>query len=202
MRAYKIEQRPQRDYAAYLSTYLATYGPVYGDMSDPLKRAEVIVMLRRRDGLTLASARREFWREVKAMSTEDIRDAIAVKTYQLDYCGDMRPWNIRNADIHEFRVLSRELKSREFEYLTVDSGKRVKVQRVKPSQLRPGDRVFYDSHPDRYVTVDMRTHHTEPSKLNPGERVAYVNIYADWTGYNDVQPWKVRADGGTFLRII
>lgn len=64
-----------RNYDAYLTTY----GTMYGDMSDPAKRAETIAMLRRRDALTAASARRELWRECLEMSTEDLTEAIRVK---------------------------------------------------------------------------------------------------------------------------
>jgi hypothetical protein len=88
------------------------YGSAYGDMSDPLKRAEVIVSLKRRDGLTLASARRELWREVTTMSTPAIRHELTVKRYQIEQCGSVRPWNVRNADIHMFRMLTTELARR------------------------------------------------------------------------------------------
>lgn len=97
-----------RDYAAYLDMY----GSMYGDMSDPVQRAEVVRSLRNRDARMLAAVRREFWREVVAMSTLFIRDEIRVKRYQLDHCGAYRPWNIRNADIRTYRVLCRELKRR------------------------------------------------------------------------------------------
>ncbi|MFF3453225.1 hypothetical protein ACFYXH_02630 [Streptomyces sp. NPDC002730] len=105
---YTIERRGRRDYSAYL----AMYGHVYGDMSDPARRESVIRSLRRRDGLTLAAARRELWREVTAMGTEDIRHALRVKRYQIEECGNVRPWNVRNADIRMFRTLSRELARR------------------------------------------------------------------------------------------
>lgn len=105
----KVRPERKRDYSAYLRMY----GSVYGDLSNPEKRAEVVRSLRRRDALMLASARREHWREVTAMSTEDIRHALKVKRYQIEQCCPARPWNIRNADIHVFRVLRRELRARE-----------------------------------------------------------------------------------------
>ncbi|MFJ3634614.1 hypothetical protein [Streptomyces sp. NPDC090112] len=46
------------------------------------------------------------------MSTDAIRQELQVKRYQIEQCGAYRPWNIRNADIHMFRMLSRELKRR------------------------------------------------------------------------------------------
>jgi hypothetical protein len=107
--AYTIERRGKRDYSAYLDMY----GHVYGDLSDPVKRAEVIRSLTRRDALTVASARRELWREVTVMSTEDIRHALKVKRYQIEECGSARPWNVRNTDIHMFRMLTRELSRRQ-----------------------------------------------------------------------------------------
>ncbi|MFJ8930578.1 hypothetical protein ACIRLA_28720 [Streptomyces sp. NPDC102364] len=46
------------------------------------------------------------------MSTEDIQHAVKVKRYQIEECGSVRPWNIRNCDIHTFRLLRRELRAR------------------------------------------------------------------------------------------
>lgn len=106
--AYTIERRGKRDYSAYLDQY----GHMYGDMSDPEKRAEVIRSLTRRDALTLASARRELWREVTTLSTYAIRHELTVKRYQIEECGSVRPWNVRNADIHMFRMLTTELERR------------------------------------------------------------------------------------------
>ncbi|MGW2919544.1 hypothetical protein ACWDBF_17020 [Streptomyces angustmyceticus] len=107
--AYTIERRGARDYSAYLNLY----GYVYGDMSNPEKRAEVIRSLRRRDARTLAAARCELWRGVRAMDTDEIRQALKVKRYQIEQCGSVRPWNVRNADIRMFRVLVTELARRE-----------------------------------------------------------------------------------------
>lgn len=92
--------------------YLDMYGSVYGDMSDPVKRAETITTLRRRDALSLASACRQLREQVREMTTEDIRHEMRVKRYQIEECADVRPWNIRNADIHMFRMLLNELNSR------------------------------------------------------------------------------------------
>ncbi|MEN8656389.1 hypothetical protein ABCR94_38900 [Streptomyces sp. 21So2-11] len=47
------------------------------------------------------------------MRTANIVYALKVKRYQLDHCGAVRPWNIRNADIHMYRMLHRELRKRE-----------------------------------------------------------------------------------------
>ncbi len=107
----KVRPERKRNYSAYLDMY----GSFYGDMSDPEKRAEVIRSLTRRDALTLSSARREHWREITAMSTDDIRRELLVKRYQIEQCGSVRHWNIRNEDIHTFRVLRRELRTREGE---------------------------------------------------------------------------------------
>lgn len=108
MRYTLTRREGEKDYSAYL----ALHGWVYGDMNDPVRRAEVVQSLRRRDALTVASARRELWREVVAMPTWLIREEIKVKRYQLDHCGAYRPWNIRNADIRAYRRLGRELKRR------------------------------------------------------------------------------------------
>lgn len=64
--------------------YLATYGDVYGDMSDGVKRAETIAMLRKRDARVAASARRELWRECQRRTTEDLAEAIRVKRIFLE----------------------------------------------------------------------------------------------------------------------
>ncbi|ARX87862.1 hypothetical protein SMD44_07344 [Streptomyces alboflavus] len=46
------------------------------------------------------------------MSMEDIRCGIKVKRYQIEECAGVRPWNVRNADIGMFRMLTTELKRR------------------------------------------------------------------------------------------
>lgn len=92
--------------------YLDMYGAVYGDMSDPVKRAEVIAALRRRDAMSLAAACRQMREQVREMTTEDIQHEMRVKRYQIDHCADMRPWIIRNADIHMYRMLCNELDRR------------------------------------------------------------------------------------------
>lgn len=89
-----------------------TYGSVYGDMSDPVKRAETITALKRSDALSLASACRQLRAQVSEMTTDDIRHEMRVKRYQIEDCAGMRPWNIRNADIHMYRMLHNELTRR------------------------------------------------------------------------------------------
>lgn len=96
------------DYAEYLRMY----GSVYGDMSDPVKRAETIAALRHRDAKSLASAHREHWRIMRGMTTEDLRHELTVKRYQIEHCAEVRPWNIHNNDIRTFRMIWNELARR------------------------------------------------------------------------------------------
>lgn len=106
---YTIDRgRPARDY----ETYLATYGNVYGDMSDPGKRADTVKALRRRDALTLAGARRRHRAEIAELDTDSLRYDARVKRYQIECCAHVRPWNIRNADIGTFRMIINELRKR------------------------------------------------------------------------------------------
>lgn len=106
---YRLTPPPQpKTYGPYLDMY----GHVYGDMSDPVKRAETITILRRSDALTLAAACRQLRAQVREMTTDDILQEMRVKRYQIEECADQRPWNIRNADIHMYRMLLNELTRR------------------------------------------------------------------------------------------
>lgn len=107
---YKIERRPF-DPSRY-DSYLNMYGTVYGDMSDPVKRADTVRSLRRRDALSLASACRELRKQVANADTADLLHELKVKRYQIEECASVRPWNIRNADIHQFRMIINELHTR------------------------------------------------------------------------------------------
>lgn len=107
---YKAERRPF-DPARY-DAYLKMYGSVYGDMSDPVKRADTIKGLRRRDAKILSSARRALRREIGELEIKDLTDELAVKLYQIEYCSGVRGWNIRNADIHRLRMIVNELRRR------------------------------------------------------------------------------------------
>lgn len=107
---YQIERRPFSP--TRYDSYLETYGSVYGDMSDPVKRAETITALRRRDAMSLASACRELRQGVRERSTDDLTHELRVKRYQIEECAGVRPWNIRNADIHMFRMIVNELRGR------------------------------------------------------------------------------------------
>jgi hypothetical protein len=93
-------------------SYLERNGHVYGDMSDPAKRAEAITILRRRDAKSLAAIYRRQRRDVAEMTTEDIHYEMRVKRYQIEECANVRPWNIRNCDIHMYRMLHNELTRR------------------------------------------------------------------------------------------
>lgn len=108
---YKTDRRPFNP--ARYDSYLEMYGGVYGDMSDPVKRAEVVKMLRHRDAHVVASARRDLRRKIIERDTGDLIDELAVKRYQIEHCSAFRGWNIRNADIHQLRMIVNELRRRE-----------------------------------------------------------------------------------------
>lgn len=107
---YRTERRPFD--ASLYDSYLQMYGRVYGDMSDPVKRADTVKALRRRDAMSLASACRELRAQVTATPTVELLHELKVKTYQIEECGHVRSWNIRNADIHMYRMIINELKRR------------------------------------------------------------------------------------------
>lgn len=107
---YRTERRPF-DPSRY-DSYLASYGSVYGDMSDPVKRAATVRALRRRDAMMSAAGRRELRRMVAEKNTEDLLHDVTVKRYQIEDCATVRPWNIRNFDIHWLRMVANELKRR------------------------------------------------------------------------------------------
>ncbi|GIG61142.1 hypothetical protein Lfu02_55140 [Longispora fulva] len=98
-----------RDYAAYL----AAYGDAYGDMSDPVKRAETIAALRRRDALTLASACRELRAEIARMPIGKLFTVERTTLHQLsDHCRTVRPEHIRRCDLHRLRMVHNEMTRR------------------------------------------------------------------------------------------
>lgn len=107
---YRTERRPF-DPARY-NSYLQMYGTVYGDMSDPVKRAETVTALRRRDAMTVSAARRELRQEVTDRTTDDLREQLPGLRYLIEECAHVRPWNIRNCDIHMYRMIINELKHR------------------------------------------------------------------------------------------
>lgn len=107
---YTTERRPFNP--DRYTPYLTLYGHIYGDMSDPVKRAETIVALRRRDALSLAATCRALREMVTATDTDDLRQELKVKRYQIEQCPAYRPWNVRNADIHQFRMIINELRKR------------------------------------------------------------------------------------------
>jgi hypothetical protein len=107
---YRTEHRPFTP--ERYTPYLTMYGHMYGDMSDPAKRAETIASLRRRDARSLASACRALREDVARTPTTDLLHELKVKRYQIEECVAYRPWNIRNADIHSYRMIVNELKRR------------------------------------------------------------------------------------------
>jgi hypothetical protein len=99
------------------SAYLEMYGHAYGDMSDPVKRAETIAMLRRRDARALAAARREIRAEYGRRST----GALKSKAYEYWTCLNSERISqyrykyaphIRAVDLHNFRMILNELERR------------------------------------------------------------------------------------------
>lgn len=96
---------------SHYDAYLDMYGTVYGDMSDPDKRADTVRALRRRDASVLASARRQLRENVANTPTDELHHELTVKRYQIEQCPD-RPWNVRNADIHTYRMIINELRRR------------------------------------------------------------------------------------------
>lgn len=107
---YRSERRPFTPDS--YNGYLALYGHVYGDMSDPVKRADTVAALRRRDALVQASACRSLRAMVAETDTDELVQELRVKRYQLDECGAYRGWSVRNADIHQLRMIINELKCR------------------------------------------------------------------------------------------
>lgn len=107
---YRMERWPFSP--ARYDGYLAMYGSTYGDMGDPVKRADTITALRRRDGMASAAACRELRREISTRNTDELTDELAIKRYLIEQGAGMRPWNIRNSDIHAFRMVVNELRIR------------------------------------------------------------------------------------------
>lgn len=107
---YRAERRPF-DPERY-APYLTLYGHVYGDMSDPVKRADTITALRRRDALADAAACRALREMVAQTETPDLWQELKVKRYQIEECPAYRPWNILNGDKHMFRMIVNELRRR------------------------------------------------------------------------------------------
>ena len=107
---YRTERRPFTP--ERYEPYLTLYGHVYGDMSDPQKRADTITALRRRDALSLAAACRSLRQMVADTTTADLRQELKVKRYQIEECPAYRPWNVLNADKHMFRMIVNELRLR------------------------------------------------------------------------------------------
>ncbi|MEU6246431.1 hypothetical protein [Glycomyces sp. NPDC047010] len=104
----ETSKRVKRTYDAYLEMY----GHVYGNMSDPIRRAEVVASLRQRDALQLASARRECRAIIGRKSTLTLICDRRVKVYQIEKCAHVRPWNVIRSDIHDLRMIDNELKKR------------------------------------------------------------------------------------------
>ncbi|MFG3343372.1 hypothetical protein [Glycomyces sp. NPDC048151] len=102
---------PKRNYDAYLEMY----GHVYGDISDPVRRAETIASLRKRDAMQLASARRECRAIIARKSTLTLICDRRVKVYQIEQCANVRPWNVIRSDIHDLRMIDNELRKRGIE---------------------------------------------------------------------------------------
>lgn len=98
--------------ASHYDSYLTLYGSVYGDMSDPVKRADTVKALRRRDARTVSAACRQLRAEVTDTPTCDLHHELTVKRFQIEQCADSRPWSIRNADIHTYRMIINELRRR------------------------------------------------------------------------------------------
>jgi hypothetical protein len=100
--------------------YLGLYGHVYGDMSDPVKRAETIAALRRRDALTLAAARRQVRAEISRYETDELisetRGYVWLTTSEdakrYRYQGAS---HLRKVDLHQLRMLRNECKRRGIE---------------------------------------------------------------------------------------
>lgn len=107
---YRTERRPFSP--ERYTPYLTMYGHMYGDMSDPVKRADTIRALRRRDAKADAAACRALREMVAATSTDDLLHDLKVKRYQIEKCPAYRPWNILNADKHMFRMIVNELRTR------------------------------------------------------------------------------------------
>ncbi len=108
---YRLTRRPF-DPARY-DSYLTMYGDVYGDMNDPAKRADTVRALRRRDAFSLAAARRAIRAELAEYTTGGLPAEAKVKLYQINECANVRPWNVREADIRTLRMIVNELRRRE-----------------------------------------------------------------------------------------
>lgn len=107
---YRLTRRPF-DPSRY-DAYLDMYGDMYGDMSDPVKRADTVRALRRRDAFALAAARRTARSQVEQYTTGDLLAEARVKLYQINECADLRPWNVREEDIRTLRMIVNELHRR------------------------------------------------------------------------------------------
>ena len=107
---YRTERRPYSP--ERYTPYLTLYGHVYGDMSDPVKRADTIRALRRRDGKSTAAACRALRQLIADTPTDDLLHDLKVKRYQIEECPAYRPWNVLNADIHQVRMIVNELRTR------------------------------------------------------------------------------------------
>lgn len=107
---YRTERRPFSP--ERYTPYLAMYGHMYGDMSDPVKRADTIAALRRRDAKAVASACRALRQLVADTATADLLHDLRVKRYQIEECSAYRSWGVLNADKHQFRMIINELRKR------------------------------------------------------------------------------------------
>lgn len=100
--------------------YLETYGYAYGDMSDPVKRAETVAILRRRDARNLASACREIRAQISEYSdallkTERGKYNILINDAKVSHWRYQSCPNMRAVDLHQLRMLNNECRKRGIE---------------------------------------------------------------------------------------
>lgn len=99
-------------------SYLAVYGHAYGDMKDPAKREATIKALRRRDALSLASARREIRAEISKYGSRllivEFRKyrSLTTDAYYERYRYQSAP-HMRAVDVHHLRMLRNEMRRRD-----------------------------------------------------------------------------------------
>lgn len=97
--------------------YLETYGHMYGDMSDPIKRAQTVASLRKRDARVLASAYREIRAKISKYSTKRLKKEHHKYVWLTtsEHCERFRyqgSSHMRNVDVHQLRMLSNECRRR------------------------------------------------------------------------------------------
>lgn len=109
---YKTERRPFNP--SQYDSYLETYGSVYGDMSDPVARAEAIKSLHRAHMRRISAALREMRQVIGTLATDYLADEMILKQYQIEECSKVRGWNVRNTNICELRMIVNELRMRGF----------------------------------------------------------------------------------------